>query len=148
MTASLEVPTATSVRAVPAKLMADNLVVINNFLKRIRGGKISFTHLIGYAVVRAVADFPNTNRSFTVVDGRPAVTTPANVDLGLAIDLPGKGGTRNLVVVTLHGAAGAVPAELGQLQGSSTTPCPAKAAAPWPARDATQRPLQHGRSLQ
>ena len=90
MTASLEVPTATSVRAVPAKLMADNRIVINNFLKRNRGGKISFTHLIGYAVVRAVADFPNMNRSFTVVDGKPAVTTPANVNLGLAIDLPGK----------------------------------------------------------
>ncbi len=104
MTASLEVPTATSVRAVPAKLMADNRVVINNFLKRNRGGKISFTHLIGYAVVRAVADFPNMNRSFTVVDGKPAVTTPANVNLGLAIDLPGKGGGRNLVVVPIKSA--------------------------------------------
>ena len=104
MTASLEVPTATSVRAVPAKLMADNRIVINNFLKRNRGGKISFTHLIGYAVVRAVADFPNMNRSFTVIDGKPAVTTPANVNLGLAIDLPGKGGARNLVVVPIKAA--------------------------------------------
>ena len=104
MTASLEVPTATSVRAVPAKLMADNRIVINNFLKRNRGGKISFTHLIGYAIVRAVADFPNMNRSFTVVDGKPAVSTPAHVNLGLAIDLPGKGGARNLVVVPIKAA--------------------------------------------
>ena len=104
MTASLEVPTATSVRAVPAKLMADNRIVINNFLKRNRGGKISFTHLIGYAVVRAVADFPNMNQSFTLVEGKPAVTTPANVNLGLAIDLPGKGGARNLVVVPIKAA--------------------------------------------
>ena len=58
MTSSLEVPTATSVRAVPAKLMADNRIVINNFLKRNRGGKISFTHLIGYAIVRAIGDLP------------------------------------------------------------------------------------------
>ena len=104
MTSSLEVPTATSVRAVPAKLMADNRIVINNFLKRNRGGKISFTHLIGYAVVRAVADFPNMNRSFTVVDGKPAVITPVDVNLGLAIDLPGKNGSRNLVVVPIKGA--------------------------------------------
>ncbi|HEY2723576.1 MAG TPA: hypothetical protein VGI84_02710, partial [Pseudonocardiaceae bacterium] len=51
---SLALPTATSVRAVPAKLLADNRIVINNHLKRTRGGKISFTHLIGYAVVRAL----------------------------------------------------------------------------------------------
>ena len=48
MEASLTVPTATSVRAVPAKLMIDNRTVINNPLKRGRGGKVSFTHLIGY----------------------------------------------------------------------------------------------------
>jgi len=47
MTSSLEVPTATTVRAVPAKLMADKRIVIKNFLNRNRGGKISFTHLIG-----------------------------------------------------------------------------------------------------
>lgn len=52
MSASLEVPTATSVRAVPAKLLIDNRIVINNQLKRTRGGKISFTHLLGYAWCR------------------------------------------------------------------------------------------------
>ena len=52
MNASLEVPTATSVRAIPAKLLIDNRIVINNHLKRTRGGKISFTHLLGYAIVR------------------------------------------------------------------------------------------------
>src|SRR6185437_13399214 len=51
MAASLSVPTATSVRAVPAKLLIDNRIVINNHLQRGRGGKISFTHLIGYALV-------------------------------------------------------------------------------------------------
>ena len=104
MTSSLEVPTATSVRAVPAKLMADNRIVINNFLKRNRGGKISFTHLIGYAIVRAIADYPSMNRHFAVVDGKPTIVTPAHVNLGLAIDLPGKGGSRNLVVVPIKGA--------------------------------------------
>ena len=97
-------PTATSVRAVPAKLMADNRIVINNFLKRNRGGKISFTHLIGYAIVRAIGDYPNMNRHFEVVDGKPSCVTPAHVNLGLAIDLPAKGGGRNLVVVPIKSA--------------------------------------------
>jgi len=103
MEASLEVPTATSVRAVPAKLLADNRLVINNQLRRTRGGKISFTHLIGFAVVRALAEFPVMNRHFTEIDDRPTVVAPDHVNLGLAIDLPGKNGQRSLVVVSIKG---------------------------------------------
>ncbi|MCE0765233.1 multifunctional oxoglutarate decarboxylase/oxoglutarate dehydrogenase thiamine pyrophosphate-binding subunit/dihydrolipoyllysine-residue succinyltransferase subunit [Pseudonocardia kujensis] len=103
MNASLAVPTATSVRAVPAKLLADNRIVINNQLKRTRGGKISFTHLIGYAVVKALADFPTMNRHFVETDGKPTVVQPEHVNLGLAIDLPGKNGQRSLVVVSIKG---------------------------------------------
>ncbi|HTK67551.1 MAG TPA: multifunctional oxoglutarate decarboxylase/oxoglutarate dehydrogenase thiamine pyrophosphate-binding subunit/dihydrolipoyllysine-residue succinyltransferase subunit [Pseudonocardia sp.] len=103
MQASLSVPTATSVRAVPAKLLADNRVVINNHLKRTRGGKISFTHLIGYAVVKALADFPTMNRYFVENEGKPSIVTPEHVNLGLAIDLPGKDGQRSLVVVSIKG---------------------------------------------
>lgn len=101
MNASLEVPTATSVRAIPAKLMIDNRVVINNHLKRTRGGKISFTHLLGYAIVQAVKKFPNMNRHFAVVDGKPTAITPAHTNLGLAIDLQGKDGNRSLVVAAI-----------------------------------------------
>ena len=67
MSMSLDLPTATSVRAVPAKLMIDNRTVINNQLKRTRGGKISFTHLLGYALVQAVKKFPNMNRHYAAV---------------------------------------------------------------------------------
>ncbi len=98
MSASLQVPTATSVRAIPAKLMFDNRIVINNHLKRTRGGKISFTHLLGYAIVQAVKKFPNMNRHFAETDGKPSAVTPAHINLGLAIDLPGKDGNRQLVV--------------------------------------------------
>ena len=98
MAASLEVPTATSVRAIPAKLLIDNRIVINNHLKRTRGGKISFTHLLGYAIVQAVKKFPNMNRHFAQVNGKPNVVTPAHTSLGLAIDLQGKDGNRQLVV--------------------------------------------------
>lgn len=61
MEGSLTVPTATSVRAVPAKLMIDNRTVINNHLKRGRGGKVSFTHLIGYAMIKAIRAMPEMN---------------------------------------------------------------------------------------
>ncbi|WP_369830973.1 multifunctional oxoglutarate decarboxylase/oxoglutarate dehydrogenase thiamine pyrophosphate-binding subunit/dihydrolipoyllysine-residue succinyltransferase subunit [Mycobacterium sp. NS-7484] len=101
MNASLEVPTATSVRAIPAKLMIDNRVVINNHLKRTRGGKVSFTHLLGYAIVQAVKKFPNMNRYFAEAKGKPAAVTPAHTNLGLAIDLPGKDGNRSLVVAAI-----------------------------------------------
>jgi 2-oxoglutarate dehydrogenase E1 component len=98
MDASLQVPTATSVRAVPAKLLADNRIVINNHLTRGRGGKVSFTHLIGYAVVQALAEHPEMNTSFAQVDGKPVTVVPDGVNLGIAIDLVRADGTRNLVV--------------------------------------------------
>lgn len=98
MEASLEVPTATSVRTVPAKLLMDNRVVANNHLSRTRGGKISFTHLIGFAIVEALAQFPAMNTAFTKVDGKPAVATPEHVNFGLAIDMAKDDGTRQLLV--------------------------------------------------
>ncbi len=98
MESSLEVPTATSVRAVPAKLMVDNRIVINNHLARGRGGKVSFTHLIGYAMVEALAEMPAMNTAYTQLDGKPAVLTPAHVNLGIAIDMSKPDGTRQLLV--------------------------------------------------
>ncbi|MGV0990889.1 MAG: multifunctional oxoglutarate decarboxylase/oxoglutarate dehydrogenase thiamine pyrophosphate-binding subunit/dihydrolipoyllysine-residue succinyltransferase subunit [Mycobacterium sp.] len=103
MNLSLTIPTATSVRAIPATLMIDNRIVINNHLKRTRGGKISFTHLLGYAIVQAVEKFPNMNRHFAEIDGKPNAVTPAHTNLGLAIDLPGKDGKRSLVVAAIKG---------------------------------------------
>ncbi|WP_018784798.1 multifunctional oxoglutarate decarboxylase/oxoglutarate dehydrogenase thiamine pyrophosphate-binding subunit/dihydrolipoyllysine-residue succinyltransferase subunit [Micromonospora sp. CNB394] len=103
MDASLAVPTATSVRAVPAKLLVDNRIVINNHLARGRGGKVSFTHLIGYALVRAVVEHPEVNNSFAEVDGKPAMVRPEHVNLGIAIDLVKPDGSRNLVVPSIKG---------------------------------------------
>ncbi len=104
MDASLSVPTATSVRAVPAKLMIDNRVVINNNLARGRGGKVSFTHLIGWALVRALAEVPEMNNAFAVVDGKPTLIINPEVNLGLAIDLAKPDGTRQLMVPCIKGA--------------------------------------------
>ncbi|MFM1779666.1 MAG: hypothetical protein RIS51_811, partial [Actinomycetota bacterium] len=104
MEASLSIPTATSVRAVPAKLLIDNRIVINSHLKRTRGGKISFTHLIGYAVVQALKEFPSQNVYYDEIEGKPAAVTPPNVNFGLAIDIPKPDGTRALLVPNIKRA--------------------------------------------
>ncbi|GAA3045290.1 multifunctional oxoglutarate decarboxylase/oxoglutarate dehydrogenase thiamine pyrophosphate-binding subunit/dihydrolipoyllysine-residue succinyltransferase subunit [Streptomyces olivoverticillatus] len=104
MNASLELPTATSVRAVPVKLLFDQRIVINNHLKRARGGKVSFTHLIGYAMVQALKLMPSMNHSFTERDGKPTLVKPEHVNLGLAIDLVKPSGDRQLVVAAIKKA--------------------------------------------
>ena len=103
MEASLTVPTATSVRAVPAKLMIDNRTVINNHLARGRGGKVSFTHLIGYAMVKALRQMPEMNAFFAEQDGKPAIGKPEHINLGIAIDLAKPDGTRQLLVPSIKG---------------------------------------------
>lgn len=104
MNASLELPTATSVRAVPVKLLFDNRIVINNHLKRARGGKVSFTHLIGYAMVQALKAMPSMNYSYAEKDGKPTLVKPEHVNLGLAIDLVKPNGERQLVVAGIKKA--------------------------------------------
>ncbi len=104
MAASLTVPTATSVRSVPAKLLSDNRVVINNHLARGRGGKVSFTHLIGFAVIRALAAVPELNDAYGETDGKPMLVKPGQVNLGLAIDMRKDDGTRQLLVPNIKGA--------------------------------------------
>jgi 2-oxoglutarate dehydrogenase E1 component len=104
MEASLEIPTATSVRTVAAKLLVDNRIVVNHQLTRRRGGKVSFTHLIGFAVVEALADMPAMNSSYVLDGGKPAVLTPAHVNLGIAIDLEKPDGTRQLLVPNIKNA--------------------------------------------
>ena len=103
MEASLTVPTATSVRAVPAKLMIDNRIVINNHLTRGRGGKVSFTHLIAYAMIKSIKAMPEMNAFFGELDGKPALGRPEHINLGIAIDLAKSDGTRQLLVPSIKG---------------------------------------------
>jgi multifunctional 2-oxoglutarate metabolism enzyme len=101
MDVSLTVPTATSVRSLPVKLLIDQRVVINNYLRRARGGKVSYTHLIGYAMVQALKTHPEMNNGYDVIDGKPTMVEPRHVNLGLAIDLPRPDGTRQLLVPSI-----------------------------------------------
>ncbi len=106
MEASLGVPTATSVRVVPAKLLEVNRTIINNQLRRTTGGKVSFTHLIGYAVVQALGAVPAMNAAFVAdADGKgtPGVLRHDHVGLGLAVDVEKPGG-RTLLVPCITGA--------------------------------------------
>ncbi|MEA3075940.1 MAG: multifunctional 2-oxoglutarate metabolism enzyme [Actinomycetota bacterium] len=104
MTASLTVPTATSVRPVPAKLLEVNRKIANNHLQRSRGGKLSFTHLIGYAVVQALKDVPALNNTYVEQDGKPAIVRNPHVGLGLAVDVPKSDGSRTLMVPVIKNA--------------------------------------------
>jgi len=104
MDQSLTVPTATSVRTVPAKLMIDNRIVINNHLRRARGGKVSFTHLIGWALIQALKEFPSQNVYYDERDGKPSLVKPAHIGLGIAIDLPKPDGSRALLVPAIKRA--------------------------------------------
>lgn len=104
MEASLSVPTATSAREIPAKLMIENRLVINSHLAHTVGGKVSFTHLLGYALVEALAEQPNVNVRYTEVNGKPAVEQMAHIGLGIAIDVPRPDGTRSLMVPVVQEA--------------------------------------------
>jgi 2-oxoglutarate dehydrogenase E1 component len=104
MDQSLTVPTATSVRTIPAKLMIDNRIVINNHMSRTRGGKVSFTHLIGWALIKTLKEFPSQNVFYAEIDGKPSVVAPAHVNLGIAVDVPKPDGTRALLVPSIKRA--------------------------------------------
>ncbi len=104
MDASLTVPTATSVRTLPVKLLIDNRIVINNHLARARGGKVSFTHIIGFAIVQALRAMPEMNYGFEVTGGKPMLVKPLHVNLGLAIDVQKSDGSRQLLVPAIKEA--------------------------------------------
>ncbi|ACU85757.1 2-oxoglutarate dehydrogenase E1 component [Brachybacterium faecium DSM 4810] len=105
MDESLAVPTATSVRDVPVKLLFDNRIVINNHLKRHRAGKVSFTHLIGWAMIEAITEIPDMNNGFDRDEkGKPLLLEREDINFGLAIDMPRPDGSRGLVVPSIKAA--------------------------------------------
>jgi 2-oxoglutarate decarboxylase len=104
MEQSLEVPTATSQRRVPVKVLDENRRIINKYLQESGRGKASYTHLIAWALVRALEEFPQLNDGFGIVEGTPSRLRRASVNLGVAIDLEKKDGTRTLLVPNIKNA--------------------------------------------
>ena len=106
MEKSLTVPTATSFRNVPARLLEVNRKVINDYRSLHGLSKVSFTHIIAHAIVRAISDaVPNMRNAFTVgADGKPQLIRNPHVNVGLAVDVDKGDGTRSLVVPVLRNA--------------------------------------------
>src|SRR5713226_2960839 len=103
MTDSLAVPTATSFREVAAGVLDTQRRALNAQLAA-AGKKISFTHLIGWALVQATKQFPVMTHAFQDVEGKPHRFDPQASNLGLAVDVERKDGTRGLVVPVIKRA--------------------------------------------
>jgi len=104
MKASLEVPTATSQRIVSIKLLEENRRLINDYRSGNDQGKISFTHLIAWAVVRALSDFPRLNDGFQESGGQPERVSRDRIVLGIAVDVERRDGSRSLLVPNVKNA--------------------------------------------
>ena len=104
MERSLSVPTATSERRIPVKLLDENRRIINQHLAEKDRGKASYTHLIAFAVLRALEEFPQLNDGYTEIEETPTRLKRASVNLGVAVDLTKKDGTRTLLVPNIKNA--------------------------------------------
>lgn len=104
MEQSLTVPTATSLRTIPVKVLEENRKIINEHLQSQGRGKLSFTHLIAWAIVRAATIFPQMNNGYGVVNNSPSRIENASINLGIAIDIEKKDGSRNLLVPNIKGS--------------------------------------------
>ena len=104
MESSLRVPTATSERRIPVKLLDENRRIINQHLAENDRGKASYTHLIAWAVLRALDTFPQLNDGYAQIDGTASRLKRKGVNLGVAIDLTKKDGTRTLLVPNIKNA--------------------------------------------
>jgi 2-oxoglutarate dehydrogenase E1 component len=105
MNASIWLPVATSQRTIPVKLVDENRRILNQHRELHGKGKISYTHLIAYAILRALERFPNLNAAYVERDGSPYRLLRKAVNLGIAVDVAGKDGGRLLLVPNIKNAA-------------------------------------------
>ena len=105
MNASVTIPLATSQRVIPVKVMDENRRIINQHRTLVGKSKVSYTHLIGWAILKALEDFPGLNHAYGEVE-RPARAhrRTRSINLGIAVDVAGKDGSRNLLVPNIKNA--------------------------------------------
>ena len=106
MAASLSIPVATSQRQIPVRVVEENRNIINKQRALQGKGKLSFTHIIAWAIVRALKSHPSLNYAFAENEGQPFRVVRNNVNIGLAVDVLGKDGSRSLMVPNIKNADG------------------------------------------
>jgi len=104
MAISVSIPLATSQRTIAVKVMDENRRIINQHRTLLGKGKVSFTHIIGWAVLRALEDVPALNSAYAERDGQPYRVAPPQINLGIAVDVAGKDGARALMVPNIRNA--------------------------------------------
>jgi multifunctional 2-oxoglutarate metabolism enzyme len=102
MQQSIGMPTASSQRYVPVKVLEENRRLINQYLEPQRR-KASFTHLIAWAIIQALGTYPQMNAAFALIKGKPHRIVRHDVNLGVAIDMQRKDGSRSLIVPNIKG---------------------------------------------
>jgi len=104
ITESLTVPSASATRTIPIKVLDENRRIINRYLKKFKKSKISFTHILAWAVVKSLQKFPNLNDSFDFLDGKPVRVKKKSINVGLAVDIEKKNASRILLIPSLKNA--------------------------------------------
>ena len=104
MERSLRVPTATSVRTINVKLLEENRRLLNEHLADAVGGKVSYTHFLAWAIVQALVAMPGMRTIYAEIDGAPHKLQPEHINLGLAVDVKRRDGSRGLVVPSVKRA--------------------------------------------
>ena len=104
MNASVSIPLATSQRTIPVKVIDENRQIINQHRTLLGKSKISYTHLIGWAIVRALGTNPAVNHAYLERDGQPFRVANSKVNLGIAVDVAGRDGSRSLMVPNIKDA--------------------------------------------
>ncbi|HEX6894242.1 MAG TPA: multifunctional oxoglutarate decarboxylase/oxoglutarate dehydrogenase thiamine pyrophosphate-binding subunit/dihydrolipoyllysine-residue succinyltransferase subunit, partial [Bryobacteraceae bacterium] len=104
MNASLSIPQATSQRVIPVKVIDENRRLINEHRSLTGKGKISYTHIIGWAIVQAIPDNPTLNHAYAETQGESFRAVREKINIGLAVDVAGKDGTRALKVPNIKDA--------------------------------------------
>ncbi len=105
MNASLSIPLATSQRVMPVKVIDENRRVINEHRALLGKSKISYTHMIAWAIVKALRNNPSLNHAYAETNGQPFRVVREQVNIGIAADVAAKDGTRSLKVPNIKDAA-------------------------------------------
>ncbi|HLG97466.1 MAG TPA: multifunctional oxoglutarate decarboxylase/oxoglutarate dehydrogenase thiamine pyrophosphate-binding subunit/dihydrolipoyllysine-residue succinyltransferase subunit [Bryobacteraceae bacterium] len=104
MNASLSIPQATSQRTIPVKVIDENRRLINEHRSLTGKNKISYTHIIGWAIVKAIRGNPTLNHAYAETQGQPFRAVREKINIGIAVDVAGKDGTRSLKVPNIKDA--------------------------------------------